>query len=124
MRGFPQPPKRAAKPPRLPCPLPLQTILSVRSRRAAAKAAEAQADDLMERRASGATGSLSLKRPLPGEGAAGDAKASAAAAEGTFKDKTLVEAEEEAGGHEMMAGETEGERALRRHVFQAGAIPW
>lgn len=98
---------------RSPLPHPTQllilTYLSVRARRSAAAAAKAAED-------AAAVGA----KPAESSPAA---EAGAEGAEGNG-DKKLVdeEAEEEDGGHHTLAGETEAQRVLRRHVFMHDAV--
>lgn len=96
------------------------TYLSIRARRRAA--AEAKAAE--EAAAAGTK---------PVEASAASASAAAVAGSGTVElaegaegkaDNKLVdeEEEEEDGGHHTLAGETEAQRVLRRHVFMHDAV--
>lgn len=92
-----------------PTQLLILTYLSVRARRSAAAATKATED-------AAAVGA----KPAESSPAA---EAGAEGAEGNG-DKKLVdeEAEEEDGGHHTLAGETEAQRVLRRHVFMHDAV--
>ncbi|EFN55181.1 hypothetical protein CHLNCDRAFT_57961 [Chlorella variabilis] len=100
--------------------LGILSYISVKKRRQAERAAAEQVAEI-ERRLSSVTAAAPPPagvRP-PGAGPA--------AGQGEGKGKDLVGEdgeEEEDGGHKLMAGESEFERALRRHVFVKDEIPW
>ncbi|PRW60807.1 putative metal-nicotianamine transporter YSL6 [Chlorella sorokiniana] len=100
------------------------TYLSIRARRRAAAEAkateEAAAAGNKPAEASPAPASLAAAGSGTAEPSAGGGNG-----QGNNEDKKLVDEseEEEDGGHHTLAGETEDQRVLRRHVFMHDAIP-
>ena len=103
-----------------PLQLSILSYISIRDRRRAAKAAAAEA--------AGSGGAAAVVSR--GASAVAEAPAAAPAATGTSaaeegKDgKGLEDEEAEDGGHHTLAGETEAQRVLRRHVFMHDAVRW
>ena len=89
--------------------LALVSYLGWRARRRAAAAAAAQLD--------AAAAAAAAARPGASELLADGDK--------VFEDSDKdMGDDDDDGGHHVVAGESEFERTLRRHVFQSGAIPW